>query len=226
DVKKELLEKAAAIKDQESFIIEKSDGTRLIVTCSASRKKKDLAAVTGNNVVLKIWSGYAGSDEQKRLMQEIRDIVARRGYTVDFGNISDEAISVKELVDFAVSSEGKKDNTVTIIPADDPYAREHMNELKGSNVIFMDVKKRVSGETMFFRLEAIMAAGLAYINNDELIFANLYRILTGDDDTAISLAMIKSDPFVLQFILDPISLSDVEIFRSLNERMREMLMAA
>ncbi|MBF0253407.1 MAG: transposase, partial [Candidatus Omnitrophica bacterium] len=42
DVKKELLEKAAAIKDQESFIIEKSDGTRLIVTCSASRKKKDL----------------------------------------------------------------------------------------------------------------------------------------------------------------------------------------
>lgn len=42
DLKKEILQKTSAIKNQQSFVIKKSDGTRLIVTYSDNRKNKDL----------------------------------------------------------------------------------------------------------------------------------------------------------------------------------------
>lgn len=41
-IKEEILQKAHGMKDQQSFVIKKSDGTKLIVTCLDSRRKKDL----------------------------------------------------------------------------------------------------------------------------------------------------------------------------------------
>lgn len=186
-----------------------------------------LKARTHDKAVIKVWSGYAKSNDQKAILQEIRKIAPGKGYEVDFGNISEEEDSLKELVDFAVSQAGKNDNTVTILPSNHSYVQANMEELKKSHVIFMDYDSDSVDLDSFFQIGGIIAAGVAYLNNNDLAFMNLYRLLTDDNNhVTVTIDQLKKDPLALRFFLTPIRIKDPNDLKSLNDRMRELLIAA
>jgi len=187
--------------------------------------KEALKAQLHDKATIKIWSGYARSAKQKAILQEIRDEALKSGYDIDFGNIGDEAESLKELVDFAISDDGKKENAVVILPYKDDYAKKHMAELKQANVIFMDYDRRLSSADRFFQIGGIVATGVAYVNNNDRAFKNLYRLLTGEEE-AFTIEELKKDPVMLKFILEPAEKMDPEDIRQLNECMRELLIRA
>jgi len=174
---------------------------------------------------LKIWSGYASSNRQKRLLQEIRKHARDRGYDIDFGNIRDEKKSLEAHVDFALSEKGKMSNTVIILPYGHDYVQKRIEQLKKANVIFMDYPDENLRSNEFTQIGGIIATGLAYVNNNDLAFMNLYRLLTGRDNP-VTAAELRKDPTKLIFILEPIEEIDASALKYLNERMEELLVAA
>jgi len=192
---------------------------------------QDLAAMrqarTADKSIIKIWSGYAKSKDQKALLQEIRKIAPERGYRIDFGNISDEEASVKELVDFAISAAGKQDGAVTVLPSDHKYVQSHLGELKSSHVIFMDYDASGVNMDSFFQIGGIIAAGVAYITNNDIAFMNTYRLLTDDSGhLPVTIDELKRDPLRLKFLIVPIKIINTEDLKHLNDRMRDLLFCA
>jgi len=176
--------------------------------------------------IIKMWSGYAVSREQKEILQKIRARLSNNGYKIDFGNISDEKKSVKELVDFAISPEGKKDNTVIILPFNDEYVKKHLFNLKGAHVIFIDYDKRKISHERFFHIGGIIAAGVAYLSNNDFAFGNICNILTNNTGNIdVTIEQLKKDPTLLTLLLDPILIKNPDDLKNLNERMAKLLMA-
>lgn len=176
--------------------------------------------------VIRIWSGYAKSNDQKSIIQEIRKKAPAKGYDIDFGNITDEEESVRSLVDFAVSNDGRLNNAVTILPSNHAYVKVHMEELKTSHVIFMDFEKDVSADD-FVQIGGIVSVAMAYLNNNNLALMNLYKLLT--DNTShpdIAVDDLRKNPIVLKFILRPVRVENLENLRYLNNRLRELLISA
>ena len=77
--------------------------------------------------------------------------------------------------------------------------------------------------------QAIIAAGAAYLNQDELSFSNLYKILIDEDkDIGISVKELIRDPAKAVAYIFKIKVNKVEIndITRLNRRMEELLACA
>ena len=176
--------------------------------------------------IIKMWSGYAVSREQKEILQKIRARLSNNGYKIDFGNITDEKKSVKELVDFAITSDGNNDNTVIVLPFKEQYVQKNLSNLKNAHVIFIDYDRRKINHERFFHIGGIIAASVAYLTNNDFAFNNICNILmnnTGNIDVKIE--QLKKDPTLLTLLLDPILIKNPDDLRSLNERMTKLLMS-
>ena len=77
----------------------------------------------------------------------------------------------------------------------------------------------------FFQIGGIIATGIAYINNNDLAFMNLYRLLTGKENP-VTIEEIRRDPTCLVFLLEPAGKIDPDDLKHLNERMKRLLVAA
>ncbi|MDD5496015.1 MAG: hypothetical protein PHP46_02805 [Candidatus Omnitrophica bacterium] len=177
-------------------------------------------------LTLRIWSGYARSSEQQQLLPYIRNLSRSRGYDIDFGNTSDPEESIKTMVEFAKETKGNPD-AVTILPYDHPYVTGHLEELKDAHVIFMNYSDRFKNPDSIFQIGGIIYTGIAYLNNDELAFANLYSLLTGKEmEVSQAIKMIKEDPIKLIFLLQPIRVEDPNDLKRLNDRIKTLLAAA
>jgi len=176
--------------------------------------------------IIKMWSGYAVSREQKEILQKIRARLSNNGYKIDFGNITDEKKSVKELVDFAISPDGNKDNTVIVLPFKEQYVQKNLSNLKNAHVIFIDYDRRKVSHERFFHIGGILAAGVAYLTNNDFAFNNICNILTNNTaDIDVTIDQLKKDPTLLTLLLDPILIKNPDDLKSLNERMEKLLMS-
>lgn len=176
--------------------------------------------------IIKMWSGYAVSREQKAILQKIRARLSDNGYKIDFGNITDEKKSVKELVDFAISPDGNKDNTVIVLPFKEQYVQENLSNLKNAHVIFIDYDRRKVSHERFFHIGGIIAAGVAYLANNDFAFNNICNILTNNTGNIdVTIEQLKKDPTLLTLLLDPILIKNPDDLKSLNERMTKLLMS-
>ncbi len=181
---------------------------------------------TKDDYVIKMWSGYAVSREQKEILQKIRTHLSNKGYKIDFGNITDEKKSVKELVDFALTSDGNNDNTVIVLPFKEQYVQENLSKLKNAHVIFIDYDRRKISHERFFHIGGIIAASVAYLANNDLAFKNICNILTNNTaDIDVTIEQLKKDPTLLTLLLDPVLIKDPNDLKNLNERMEKLLMS-
>ncbi|HNX91313.1 MAG TPA: hypothetical protein PKG81_05625, partial [Candidatus Omnitrophota bacterium] len=175
--------------------------------------QKDISNILGegphDTKILKVWSGYASTDRDRKMLQLIRAYGKENGYEINFGNITENDESIKEMVDFAISGEGRSGLAVTIIPLDHPYVREHLAALKSSRVIFMDIERKGFSEESFTQLIGIVGAGIAYLQDKDNVFRHLYRILTGKD-TNITLEELRKDPAKIVFMIKPAEIYDPE----------------
>ena len=175
--------------------------------------------------IINVWSGYAKSSDQKNILQEIRKIAPKNGYEINFGNISDEEKSVKELVNLAIEKKDENDSIVTVLPFTHPYVQKKLKELKNAHVIFMDYDSDKATLDSFFHIEGIIAAASAYLNNNDRAFMNLYTLLTDKECPAVTVSELRKNPELLKFNLKPITAKDPSDLEHLNERMLELLHA-
>ena len=159
------------------------------------------------------------------MLQEIRKKAPERGFTVGFGNISNEEESLEKLVDYALSDEGRESNTVTIIPYDNPYVQERLSLLKKSRVIFMNCRKGAVRQKTLSHITAIIGTGLAYVNGNNHTFMQLCRILTGTKSPA-RIEDVQENPADHVFFFVNIAEIDTEELKCLRERMQRLLLDA
>jgi hypothetical protein len=96
-----------------------------------------------------------------------------------------------------------------------------------AKMIYMDFDNSEISHFGFNHIGGIIAAGVAYLNDKDLLLMNLYRLLTDDDDHGfITVDQIKNNPKVLMFILKPVTILEIEAIKRLNGRMESLLIAA
>ncbi|MFH1846029.1 MAG: sigma-70 family RNA polymerase sigma factor [Candidatus Omnitrophota bacterium] len=167
--------------------------------------------------ILNVWKGYAG-DAQKQIAQYMRKLSEEGPYKVNFQEID-------ELINRAVN----RKNELLILPFN-RLSESQQRKLQNLNVWFinMDFEKKILSPFDFMQLEAIVAAGIAYLNNDDFVFNKLYKILTGSDfDIGVCIEDLKNYPnlavkYVFMIETTEIGLDDL---KPLNDRMKSLLNA-
>ncbi|MFH1847472.1 MAG: hypothetical protein ABH869_07980, partial [Candidatus Omnitrophota bacterium] len=167
---------------------------------------------------IKIWSGYAGPS-QEGMLTKIYKKSQKDVFKIGFDR-------VKELIEFACKNKDKK-NSITILPYN-LLSGEDRKRLNQSNarVIYMDLEEQELAADEIIQLQAIIAAGAAYLNEDELSFSNLYKILIDEDkDLGISVKELIQNPALAVNYIFKIKVNKVEIddIKYLNRRMEELL---
>lgn len=173
---------------------------------------------------INIWDGYA-SPAQEAFLGEIRRVFQKSDYDISFSPID-------ALVSSAAHPENINDRTVTILPFD-KLEEEQINKLRDfrSPVIFVNLENYELNPYSLVQIEALIAAGKAYLHDNEESFYNLYELLTGADEyERIALDRLKENPSLfikaLKFILKPIIAHNYEELVFLDRRMREFLTSA
>ncbi len=172
--------------------------------------------------LIKAWHGYASPGAQEQMLTRISKITRGGPYEVDFREEDAE-----KLVKHAIANK-ENEHIVTILPYS-KLTEPQLERLKKGNarVIFMDFEKEELSANDVSHIGGIVAAGIAYLNSNDLAFMNIYRLLTGDTHHgAIAVEELKKDPAKLRFILKPAEIKDAEELRHLHERMEELLVAA
>jgi len=173
--------------------------------------------------IIKAWKGYTPPGREDMLTR-ISKVTRGSPYEVDL-----REKDLEQLVQFAASDKNKdNDHIVTILPynrlTDTQVDRLTKAEAR---VIFMDLEKEELSADDVNHIGGIIAAGIAYLNNNDFAFTNIYKLLTDDYEHApISVEEFKKDPSNLKFLLKPIEIKDAEDLRDLYERMEELLIAA
>ncbi len=185
-------------------------------------KMSDKGRVTGEQCLIKAWNGYGSPGYQKGMLTRIHNITEKGPYKVDFREGDSQ-----ELVDFALTN---KNNThvITILPYN-KLTEEQVKKLINAEaqVIFMDFEKEELTGFDLSHIGGIIAAGISYLNNNDLAFMNIYRLLTDDNEhLSITVEEFKGDPTKLKFILKPVEILDAEDLRNLHNRMEQLLTAA
>lgn len=178
--------------------------------------------VSNEMPTIRIWEGYATTEEQKAMLPVIKEKSRERGYDIDF--VKGE----KDLIDFALASKDKK-NVVTIIPRDNysSYFRANIANLVYCPVIFMDFYNDRLAANYVSHLAGIIATAIAYVNDDEIAFKKLYRLLTDDYSyRTISLSELKKYAYLLTFKLKPTAIEGLEDLKRLQKKMLEILTSA
>lgn len=171
--------------------------------------------------VIRIWRGYAGKS-QEDMLRHIREESKDGPYKVEFRELD-------KLVNSAHKNRDNK-NVVTILPFE-RLTRVRKKRLQDSCVQFinMDFEQQELDTYAIVQLEAIVAAGAAYLNNDNTAFNNLYKILTdGNMDIGVTIEKLKANPALVIkhiFKLKP-GIVEIDDLKPLNDRMKELLSAA
>jgi len=171
-----------------------------------------------NEYIIKAWRGYAGAGSQESMLTRIQKMTKNGPYKADFRDMQ-----LEKLVDFAVKNKDNE-NIVTILPYN-LLSSEQREKLKMKNVrvIFM-----CADESRLYcnHIGGIIAAGIAYLNRNDLALMRLYRLLTEDlNAPAVTVEDLVRDPSALRFVLAPMEARDISDLRVLNERMEELLRA-
>jgi len=172
--------------------------------------------------IIRAWNGYAPPGSQERMLTRISRITRGSPHQMDF-----REKDPRQLVEAAIADKNNK-NIVTVLP----YGRlteEQIHRLakEGAQVIFMDLEKEHLSAEDIAQIGGIIAAGIAYLNNNDLIFMNIYRLLTDDNEhVPVTVDEFKKDPTKLKFILKPVEILDAEDLRNLHNRMEQLLTAA
>jgi len=169
---------------------------------------------------IRIWKGYAGKS-QEDMLRHICEESKDGPYNVEFRELD-------KLVDFEYKNREDK-NEVTVLPFErlNPVRKK---KLKNSRVQFinMDFKEQEPDTYAIVQLEAIVAAGVAYLNNNNTAFNNLYKILTDENmDIGVTIEELKAKPALVIkhiFKLKP-GIVEIDDLKPLNDRMKELLSA-
>jgi len=186
---------------------------------SEHAKKTDLQK---EPYLIKAWNGYASPGFQQGLLTRIRRLSHASPHQVDF-----REKNVKKLVDFAIANK-KDEHIVTILP----FSKLSETQIKRlteekARVVFMDFENEELTNETVCHIEGIIAAGIAYLNNNDLAFMNIYRLLTDDNrHDPVTVEEFKKDPAMLKFLLKPVEIKNAEELRHLHERIEELLVAA
>ncbi|MBL7073026.1 MAG: sigma-70 family RNA polymerase sigma factor [Candidatus Omnitrophica bacterium] len=168
--------------------------------------------------IIRAWKGYAAL-AQEDLPQCIRDAMKNGSYEFKF-------LEIDKLVDLTRDKK-PSENEITILP----FSRLNESQkqtLKTTKAWFinMDFEKEILDPYAFVQLEAIIASAIAYLNNDDFTFNNLYKMLTdGTDDIKVSIEELKKKPILAMkyvFIISPGKVH-VDDLRPLNERMKKLV---
>lgn len=164
---------------------------------------------------IRVWNGYVG-ESQKDLLQYIRKKSEEGTYKVEFQEIQDfdmdETHSGNELriLPFSRLTEGQKEKIRT----------------SKTQFINMDFEKESLDPFAIVQIEAVVAAGIAYLNDDDFAFNNLYKLLTNsDEDISVSIKKLKQCPDLMikyVFILEATAVP-IDDLKPLNERMKKLV---
>jgi len=170
---------------------------------------------------IRVWKGYA-TGVQEDLPQRVRNAMENGPYELKF-------LELNKLTDSANKNE-TCENEITILPFN-RLSESQRKVLETGKIRFinMDFEKRILDPLVFVQLEAIIASGVAYLNNDDFTFNNLYKMLTdNDDDIKVKIEKLKENPLLAIkyiFILNPgkVNINDLN---PLNERMKKLVDSA
>jgi len=186
------------------------------------------AGTASEPCTIKLWRGY-GTAAQQSFMTGIEQLTRNKPYRISFEN------SIRHLAEEACDRENVNDRTVTIMPLSELRAldTDFIKKLKesGARVIFVDMPKGEFGAYSLAPLDGLIAAGKAYLNNDEDAFYRLRGLLAAKADYEhVSLAVLKENPVLfiekLKFILKPITARNVNELEAIRERMEKLLQSA
>jgi len=172
--------------------------------------------------IIRVWKGYA-SLAQEDLPQCIRDAMKRRGsYVLKFMELDELINDTKE--------KKASSNEIMILPFDRLNASQKRTLETGKAwFINMDFEKQILDPDAVVQLEAIIASAIAYLNNDDFTFNNLYKILTDStDDIKVSIEELKKNPLLAikhMFLLNPGKVH-IDDLAPLNRRMKKLIDSA
>jgi len=172
--------------------------------------------------VIRVWKGYA-SFAQEDLPQCIRDAMERRGpYVLEF-------LELDELINDTKEKKASQ-NEIMILPFNRlNVSQKRTLETRKAWFINMDFEKQILDPYAVVQLEAIIAAAIAYLNNDDFTFNNLYKMLTDStDDIKVSIEELKENPISaieFMFLLSPGKVH-IDDLAPLNRRMKKLIDSA
>ncbi len=166
---------------------------------------------------VKIWRGYLAPTQEKFINTAHKSAL----YNIDFR-------SLDELVKFACSKKAteKDARVVTILPYKMLTANQHLRlHNREARVLYMNIDEDLQPEH-FVQIEGIIATGIAYLNDNDLAFSNLYRILTNSSHPLYAaLESLKKNPNLaisMIFELMPAKIKTGDL-KHLNDRMNYLL---
>jgi len=187
----------------------------------ARMRPADNSAKTGE---IRVWNGFSAKETQERLLGMIRKHTEKGPYKVSFDDVD-------ALVEFACqqAAAGNQD-VVTILPYNKVrlLQRKALEKARAQIIYMMFPVDNEPGSQSIVQVSGIVAAGIAYINNDTEAFKALYRILSsGDADLAyFTIERLRQDPSLLRFFLKPVAIADYGELTRLNRLMEHVLTSA
>jgi len=179
------------------------------------------AGVDREPCVIRVWKDYANGT-QEGLPQCIRDAMKDGPYKIKFFEL-DELIT-------GAGENDTRENEITILPFN-RLNRSQEQKLKDTKTWFlnMDFEKKILDPYAVVQLEAIIASAIAYLNNDDFTFNNLYKMLTDStDDIKVSIEELKKNPILairFMFLLSPGKVY-IDDLAPLNQRMKKLIDSA
>ena len=170
---------------------------------------------------IRLWKGYT-CGVQEDLPQCIRNAMKNGPYKIEFFELNEF-----EKLEHNNHSRG---NGITILPFD--RLSEPQKQTLGTTkawFINMDFEKPILDPYAFVQLEAIIASGVAYLNNDDFTFNNLYKMLTeSTDDIKVSIEKLKENPTLAIEYIFTLKPGKVHIddLAPLNKRMKKLVDSA
>ena len=171
--------------------------------------------------IIKVWEGYAAPQFQKNMLTRIHTKTENSPYQIGFDS------NLDNLIDFACQ-QAKNDNAVTILPSNKLTTQQKGRlESAGAHVIYINFETGVElGTDDIMQLGAIVFTGMAYLNNNDNAFMNLYKLLTGQVHNPVTIEELRKNPGLLTFVLEPASIHNYNELKHSNDLIEKAILKA